>query len=127
MTILTMTLLESSMTEKDLALLVNIKFNIRQQRALAAKKATDILDCIRSNVACRSRGLILSLYSTGETTFGVLGPVMGSSIQERHGHPGESPVKSTKMMKGLEHIKYKERLRELGQFSAEKRRFGVES
>lgn len=43
-----------------------------------------------------------------ESTPRVLGPVLGSLIEDRHGH-----TDTMMMMKGLEHLPYEERLREL--------------
>ena len=50
--------------EMHLKIFVNALLNLSQQCAQVAKKATDILACIRNSVSSKRRDVIVPLYST---------------------------------------------------------------
>ncbi|PKU41645.1 hypothetical protein llap_8052 [Limosa lapponica baueri] len=96
--------IESCLAEKDLGILVNEKLDTSWQCALAAREA----DCNRSVVEGFDSPSLLSFH---ETPPGILCPALEPSAQERHGPVGVVQRRATKMVRGLEHFSYEERLR----------------
>jgi len=112
--------IEISPTRKYLGVLVDEKLDMSHQCTLAAQKASRILGCIKSSMASRSREGILPLHSA------LVRPHLESCIQLwSPQHRKDMDLlervqrRLVKMIRGLEHLSYEERLKEMGLFSLE--------
>ena len=109
--------------ERDLGVLVDSSVKVSPQCAAAVKKANSMLGMIKKGIENKTANIIMPLYKT------IVRPYLEYCVQFWSPHLKKDIVelekvqkRATKMITGLEHLPYEERLKHLGLFSLEKRR-----
>ena len=98
------------------------KLDMGKQCSLTVQKANHILGCIKRSMANRPREVILPLYSALVRPHLEYCIQMGSPLYRRDMDLLECVQRrATKMIQGMEHLSYKDRLRELRLFSLDRR------
>lgn len=110
--------IESRLVEKDLWVQADKELNMTQLYVLVAQKANHTVCCIKTGVASTLRVVIVPpLLCLCVISLGVLSWAQGPIAYDKCIPTRADPEEGYQMIRTLEHLSYKETLRELGVFT----------